>query len=87
MEIKLKEISVRDVAKGYVNDEENGVVGYDGKLNIRPKYQREFVYNEKQRNEVINSINNDFPLNVMYWICLLIQRHFIILPKLKRDIF
>ena len=69
MEIKLKEISVRDVAKGYVNDEENGVVGYDGKLNIRPKYQREFVYNEKQRNEVINSINNDFPLNVMYWIC------------------
>ena len=50
MEIKLKEISVRDVAKGYVNDEENGVVGYDGKLNIRPKYQREFVYNEKQRN-------------------------------------
>ena len=65
MEIKLKEISVRDVAKGYVNDEENGVVGYDGKLNIRPKYQREFVYNEKQRNEVINSINNDFPLNVL----------------------
>ena len=43
MEIKLKEIPVRDVAKGYINDEENGVVGYNGKLNIRPKYQREFV--------------------------------------------
>lgn len=68
MEIKLKEISVRDVVKGYINDDENGVVGFDGKLNIRPKYQREFVYKEKQRNDVINSINSDFPLNVMYWI-------------------
>lgn len=68
MEIKLKEIPVRDVVKGYQNDDENGVIGYDGKLDIRPKYQREFVYNEKQRNEVINSINSNFPLNVMYWI-------------------
>lgn len=68
MEIKLKEISISEVAKGYVNDDENGVVGFNGKLNIRPKYQREFVYNEKQRNEVINSVNSDFPLNVMYWI-------------------
>lgn len=68
MEIKLKEIPISQVAKGYVNDDENGVVGFGGKLNIRPKYQREFVYNEKQRNEVINSVNSDFPLNVMYWI-------------------
>lgn len=68
MEIKLKEIPVSKVTNGYINDDENGVVGYDGKLNIRPKYQREFVYNEKQRNEVINSINSNFPLNVMYWI-------------------
>lgn len=68
MEIKLKEILVRDVYKGYINNEEDGVIGYDGKLNIRPKYQREFVYKDKQRDEVINSINKDFPLNVMYWI-------------------
>lgn len=69
MEIKLKEILVRDVYNGYVNDEENGVVGYGSKLNIRPKFQREFVYNDKQQKDVINSINNNFPLNVMYWIC------------------
>ena len=69
MKIELKEILIRDLVEGYVNDEENGVIGYDGKLNIRPKFQREFVYNEKQRNEVIKSINSDFPLNVMYWIC------------------
>lgn len=68
MEIKLKEIPISEVVKGYKNDEENGVVGYSGKLDIRPKYQREFVYNDKQRNEVINSINSNFPLNVMYWI-------------------
>jgi len=68
MEIKLKEILVRDVTNGYINNEEDGVVGYGGKLNIRPKYQREFVYKDKQRDDVINSINKDFPLNVMYWI-------------------
>lgn len=68
MKIMLKEITVRDVTNGYMNDDENGVVGFSGKLNIRPKFQREFVYNEKQRNEVIKSINSNFPLNVMYWI-------------------
>lgn len=69
MEIKLKEISIRDLAEGYINDDENGVVGFGGKLNIRPKYQREFVYDDKKRNAVINSVNCNFPLNVMYWVC------------------
>ena len=69
LKIDLKEIYVRDIVKSYLDSGNDGVVGYDGKLNIRPKYQREFVYNETQRNEVINSVNSDFPLNVMYWIC------------------
>jgi hypothetical protein len=68
MKIELKEISIKDVFEGYKNDEEEGVVGYKGKLNIRPKYQREFVYKDKQRDEVINTIKKDFPLNVMYWV-------------------
>lgn len=68
MEIKLKEITIREVVKDYVNNDENGVTGYGGKLNIRPKYQREFVYKDKQRDEVINTIKNRFPLNVMYWV-------------------
>ena len=68
MEIKLYEIKVRDVFKGYSNDEETGrVVAYDGRLNVRPAYQREFVYDDKQRAAVMLSILNDFPLNVMYW--------------------
>ena len=68
MEIKLKEIKVREVVEGYVNNEEEGVVGYGGKLNIRPKYQREFVYKDKQRDSVIDTVRKDFPLNVMYWV-------------------
>ena len=68
MEIKLKEITVREVVKDYTNDDEEGVVGYGGKLNIRPKYQREFVYKDKQRDAVIDTVSKDFPLNVMYWV-------------------
>ena len=67
MEIKLYEIPVKDVVKGFVDDAENGVVGYDGKLDIRPPFQREFIYDEKERNAVIDTINKNFPLNVMYW--------------------
>ncbi len=69
MEISIKKnISVRDIAKDFIDNGEEGVTGYRGKLNIRPKYQREWVYNDKQRNEVIKSIENDYPLNVMYWV-------------------
>jgi len=68
MEIKLNEISISYVVKGYADSAENGVVGYDGLLNIRPAFQREFIYKEKQRNEVLNTVRHNFPLNVMYWV-------------------
>ncbi|MBO5327857.1 MAG: DUF262 domain-containing protein [Clostridia bacterium] len=68
MEIKLRQIKIADVVKGYVDSAENGVVGYGGKLNIRPAFQREFVYKEKQRNAVIETVKKEFPLNVMYWV-------------------
>ncbi len=68
MNIELHEISIREIAENYVDNQENGVVGYNGLLNIRPKYQREFVYDETKRNAVIETINNGFPLNVMYWV-------------------
>ena len=67
MEISLHEITVRDLANGYIDEDENGVWGYGGKLNIRPQYQREFVYKDKQRDAVIDTIIKNFPLNVMYW--------------------
>lgn len=68
MKIKLQEIMIREVAAGYINNQEDGVIGYSGALNIRPKYQREFVYKDKQRSSVIETVRKDFPLNVMYWV-------------------
>lgn len=67
MDIKLREIPIREIFDGYKDDQENGVVAYGGKLNVRPKYQREFVYGDKERNAVISSVKNNYPLNVMYW--------------------
>ena len=68
MKIELHEITIREVAENYIDNAEEGVIGYGGRLNIRPKYQREFVYDEKKRNAVIDTIHKDFPLNVMYWV-------------------
>lgn len=67
MKIELKEITIRELTNGYIDNEENGVTGYDGKLDIRPPYQREFVYKDKQREAVIDTVKKGFPLNVMYW--------------------
>ncbi len=67
MKIDLHEITVRDLVEGYHDDGEGGVRGYGGKLDIRPPFQREFVYKDKQRDAVIETINQGFPLNVMYW--------------------
>jgi hypothetical protein len=68
MKIELHEILIKDIVDGYVDNQEEGVYGYGGKLNIRPKYQREFVYRDKQRDAVIDTVRKNFPLNVMYWV-------------------
>jgi hypothetical protein len=60
MNIELKEISIKDVVDEYVNNDEEGVIGYSGNLNIRPKYQREFVYKEEQKNAVIETVKMYF---------------------------
>jgi hypothetical protein len=67
MNIELKEITVRELVDGYEDNEGEGVLGYGGKLDIRPQYQREFIYKDKQRDAVIHTLTKDFPLNVMYW--------------------
>ena len=67
MEIKQINVTVGDVYNGYFNDDEEGVVGYDEKLDIRPRYQREFVYKDAQRDEVIRTVLKGLPLNVLYW--------------------
>lgn len=67
MKIELTHITIRDLAKGYEDNDEGGVIGYGGKLDIRPPYQREFIYGPKERDAVINTVTKGFPLNVMYW--------------------
>ena len=67
MKIDLRQVPVSELVQDYNDNGEGGVVGYGGKLDIRPPYQREFIYKDKQRDAVIDTINNGFPLNVMYW--------------------
>ena len=67
MKIILKGITIRELTEGYVDNQESGVRGYGGKLDIRPPFQREFVYKEHQRDAVIHTVSKGFPLNVMYW--------------------
>lgn len=67
MKIELHNVTVRELAEEYEDNAEGGVVGFDGKLDIRPPYQREFVYKPAQRDAVIDTVTRGFPLNVMYW--------------------
>lgn len=67
MRITEHRITVGDLVNGYVDNAEAGVVGYDGELDIRPPYQREYVYKDKQRSAVIDTVMAGLPLNVMYW--------------------
>lgn len=67
MKIEPHEITVQDLTEGFSDDGDGGVRGYGGKLDIRPPYQREFVYDDKDREAVINTASKRFPLNVMYW--------------------
>ena len=68
MTIKQINVTVGEITQGYVNDEEEGVRGYNGLLDIRPKYQREFIYSDKEQKAVIETVLKGYPLNVMYWV-------------------
>lgn len=67
MKIEERRVKVRDVYENYENDDEEGVTGYDDRLDIRPRYQREFVYKDAKRDAVIDTVLQGLPLNVMYW--------------------
>lgn len=68
MIITQNNIKIKDLFNGFKDDGEDGVFAYDGKLTIRPPYQREFVYNLKQQEAVLHTILKGFPLNTMYWV-------------------
>ena len=68
MTIKQISVTVGEITKDYVNNDEQGVRGYKGLLDIRPPYQREIIYNEKEQQAVITTVLNGYPLNIMYWV-------------------
>ena len=67
METSQPLITIRDLIKDYADKGQNGVKAYGGKLNVRPAFQREFVYNPDDRDRVMLSVYNHMPLNSMYW--------------------
>ena len=67
MKIALQNIKISELVEDFTDKGEEGVRGYKDRLNIRPAYQREFIYKDKQRNAVIETVRKDFPLNTMYW--------------------
>ena len=69
MKINMIKVPVRDLIQGYSEDDSTSkVVAWGGKLDVRPEYQREYVYGEVQRDAVINTVLNGFPLNIMYFV-------------------
>lgn len=70
MRIERVQISVKELCDGYEEkgvDGIEGIVAYGGMLDVRPPYQREYVYAPKERDEVIRTVKKGFPLNIMYW--------------------
>lgn len=63
-----QKLTIGDLVKGFTEDTRTGkVTGFDGKLDIRPPYQREFVYEMDKQKAVIKTVLAGYPLNVMYW--------------------
>ena len=51
MKIEHVKIKIRDLVDGYKeNEETNQVVGFHGKLDIRPPYQRENVQSQNKNS-------------------------------------
>lgn len=69
MKINMMKLPVRDLIQGYSEDDTTSRVrAWGGNLDVRPEYQREFVYDDNKRDAVINTILKDFPLNIMYFV-------------------
>lgn len=69
MKIDMIHVPVRELIEGYQEDDATSrVVAWGGKLDVRPEFQREFVYKDDQQEAVINTVLNGFPLNIMYFV-------------------
>lgn len=70
MQTELRQITVRDVTKGFVYNEleGKGLYGLNGTLTIQPEYQRNYIYGDGKRDvAVIESMLKGYPLGLIYF--------------------
>lgn len=70
MKISKELMTIRELSENYRDNNDGGVYGYDNGTHIlclRPEYQREYVFGDRQRNAVIDTVMKGFPLGLMYW--------------------
>lgn len=71
MKAELKHYKVSEIVKGfeYREVEEKGVFGLNGKLVIKPEYQRNYIYNNGKKDvAVVDSILKGYPLGLIYFV-------------------
>ena len=69
MKINMIKLPVKELIQNYSEDDQTSRVrAWGGKLDVRPEYQREYVYSDDKRDAVINTILKGFPLNIMYFV-------------------
>ena len=69
MKIEMIKVPVKELIQNYSEDDQTSRVrAWGGKLDVRPEYQREYVYSDDKRDAVINTILKGFPLNIMYFV-------------------
>ena len=60
-------LTIGELVKGFKENTTTGeVTSMNGLLNIRPPYQREFVYENERQKAVIATILENCPLSVIY---------------------
>ena len=60
-------LTIGELVKGFKENTTTGeVTSMNGLLNIRPPYQREFVYEQPRRDAVITTVLENCPLSVIY---------------------
>ena len=69
MDIKERKYKIGEIAQGFTEDPNSSqVTAMNGRLDIRPKYQREYVYDDYKRDKVIDTVLRDLPLGIMYFV-------------------
>ena len=63
----IKEVAIKDLAAAYYDLADKGVWTMNGQLEVRPAFQREFVYKDAQRAKVLETVRENRPLGIFYW--------------------